>query len=287
MRKKLRGRGFERPVISEPTLAQCPRASPSPQREHSPVLFTQHGQRPFMAASVMISFGGSDGEMDDSLSLEASDAEELSGSVTDLALLPPSSSRNARLRTDEELMRIMTKAINELWFKWSLSEEPSRSRLDEWSLPGHHQAPRQRSSPFFSEVHDELTKSWHAPYSSRIRPSASAALTSIDGTEEKGYERLSPLDESGSIGWKARASHLSKPCRVTSALAGCAYSAAGQAALALHSMDVLQVFRAKMLASKEAGLDAASLRDLRSPIDLALCATKATAQAISDQCPAW
>ncbi len=211
--------------------------------------------------------------MDDSLSLAASDAEELSDSVTDLVLLPPSSSHNARLRTDEELMRIMTKAVNELWLKWSLSEDSSRCRLDEWSLPGHHQAPCQRSSPFFSEVHDELTKSWHAPYSSRIRPSASAALTSIDSAEEKGYECLSPLDESGSIGWKARASQPSKPCRVTCTFPA-AYSVAGQAALALHSMAVLQVFQAKMLASEEAGLDAASLRDLRSPIDLALRATK-------------
>ncbi len=58
------------------------------------------------------------------------------------------------------------------------------------------------------------------------------------------------------IGWKARASHPSKPCRATSALAGRAYSAAGQAASALHSMAVLQVFQAKILASEEAGLDA-------------------------------
>ncbi len=34
------------------------------------------------------------------------------------------------------------------------------------------------------------------------------------------------------IGWKARASHPSKPCRATSKLAGRAYSAAGQAASA-------------------------------------------------------
>ncbi len=40
------------------------------------------------------------------------------------------------------------------------------------------------------------------------------------------------------------------------------------------------VFQAKMLASEEAGLDAASLRDLRSATDLALRATKATAHAI-------
>ncbi len=66
----------------------------------------------------------------------------------------------------------------------------------------------------------------------------------------------------------------------SSAVAGKAYSVAGQAASALHSMAVLQVFQAKMLANEEAGLDSASLRDLRSTTDLALRTTKATAQAI-------
>ncbi len=178
VRKKQRGRGFEKPVTSELTSAQCPHASPSPQREHSPVLFTQHDQRPSAAASDMILFGASDNEMDDSLSLAASDAEELSGSVTDPALLPSSASRNARLRADEELIRVMTKAVNELGIEWSLPEQPSRSRLDEWFLPGLHQALRQRLSLFFPKVHNELTKSWRAPYSYSIRPSASAALTS-------------------------------------------------------------------------------------------------------------
>ncbi len=57
----------------------------------------------------------------------------------------------------------------------------------------------------------------------------------------KGYERLPPLVESvathlcppTAIGLKGRASHPSKPCRATSALAGCAYSATGQTASAL------------------------------------------------------
>ncbi len=81
-----RGRGFEQPVTREFTPAQCPRASPSPQREHSPVLFTQPDRCPSMAVSDMISFGVSDNELDDSLSLAASDAEELSRSVTDRPL---------------------------------------------------------------------------------------------------------------------------------------------------------------------------------------------------------
>ncbi len=119
-----------------------------------------------------------------SLSLAASDAEELSGSVTDPALLPPSSSRSTR--TDEEFVRVMTKAVSELRLEWSPPEEPSHSRLDEWFLPARQQAPRRHSSPFFPEVHDELTKSWCAPYSSQICSSASFALTSVDGAEEKG-----------------------------------------------------------------------------------------------------
>ncbi len=130
--------------------------------------------------SNMISFSVSDNKLDDSLSLAASNAKELSGSVTDPALLPSSASRNARLRADEELIRVMTKAVNKLRLEWSPPVEPSRSRLDECFLPGHHQALRQPSSPFFSEVYDELMKSWPAPYSSRIRPSASVALTSVD-----------------------------------------------------------------------------------------------------------
>ncbi len=103
----------------------------------------------------------------------------------------------------------------------------------------------------------KCTTSSQNSYSSGVRPSNSATLTSIDGAEERGYEHLPPLDESVAahlcppmaIGWKARATHPSKPCKATSALAGRAYSAAGQAASALNSMAVLQVFQAKMLAT--------------------------------------
>ncbi len=42
----------------------------------------------------------------------------------------------------------------------------------------------------------ELTILWHAPHSSRMRPSASAALTSVNDAEEKGYEHLPHLNES-------------------------------------------------------------------------------------------
>ncbi len=282
VRKKQRGRGSQRPVESELTSAQIPRASLSPHREVSAVLFSQPDQRPSASASDLVSFGGSVDELaDDSMSLAASDAEELSGSVTDSA---PS-----RLPTPSAAKAGMDAELEELGLEWSPPEEPSRSSLDEWFLPGRRQAPQQRPSPFFPEVHDELTRSWRSPYSARLRTSASSALTTIDGTEEKGYERMPQLDESvaahlcppTAIGWKAKASHPSKPCRTTSVLAGHSYASAGQAASALHSMAVLQVYQAKLLSAiDESEPDPATLRELRSATDLALRATKTTAQAI-------
>ncbi|KAI2652720.1 ORF V: Enzymatic polyprotein [Labeo rohita] len=259
--------------------------------EGSPVLFTRPDLCPSAAASDMVSFGGSEDDMLDSMSLAASDAEELSGSINDPAPLPSADTSDPRSKTgmDAELFRVLTRAVDELGLEWSPPEEPPRSLLDEWFLPGRRQAPRQRASPFLPEVHEELTRSRRAPYSARLRASSSSALTSVDGAEDKGYEKLPPLDESvaahlcppTAIGWKTKASHPSKPCRTTSALAGRAYTSAGQAASALHSMAILQVFQAKLLAqSDKSALDPATLTELRSATDLALRATKATAQAI-------
>ncbi|ROK16092.1 hypothetical protein DPX16_22710 [Anabarilius grahami] len=190
---------------------------------------------------------------------------------------------------DAELFRILSKAVEELDLEWAPPEEPSRSRLDEWFLPGRRQAPRQRSAPFFPEVHEELTKSWRAPYSARLHTTHRSALTAVDGSEGKGYEHLPPLDEAVSahlcppaaVGWKTKRALPSKPCRTTSTLVGRAYTSAGQAASALHTMAIFQVFQAKLLRSlDESGIDAPAFRDLRSATDLALRATKATAQAI-------
>ncbi|KAF4105098.1 hypothetical protein G5714_014429 [Onychostoma macrolepis] len=77
VRKKQRGRG-----------SQIPHASLSPHREVSPVLFSQPEKHPSARASNLVSFGGSDEELaDDSMSLAASDAEELSGSAGQTGLM--------------------------------------------------------------------------------------------------------------------------------------------------------------------------------------------------------
>ncbi len=73
--------------------------------------------------------------------------------------------------------------------------------------------------------------------------------------------------------------HISKE-QISSAF-GRAYSSAGQAALALHSMAVLQVFQEKLLRSiDESSPNPAAFKELCSATDLALCDTKMTAQAI-------
>ncbi|KAK2896411.1 hypothetical protein Q8A67_010899 [Cirrhinus molitorella] len=76
VRKKQRGRGTWCSVSSELTMAQPPCALLSLHREASPVLFSQLDQRPSVAMSDLVSFGGSEDEaLDNSISLVASDAE--------------------------------------------------------------------------------------------------------------------------------------------------------------------------------------------------------------------
>ncbi len=172
----------------------------------------------------MISFGASDGKIYDNLFFPAaSDVEELSGSVTDPALLPSSSSHNARLREVEELIRVMTKAFNDLGLEWS----PLRSHLAAgWTNVFSRGAIKPPANARHPSSLKFMTSSRYCGTSLTCLasgPSASAALTSVDGTEEKRYERLPPLDESVAahlcppmaIRWKARASHPFKLCICT------------------------------------------------------------------------
>ncbi|ROL54791.1 hypothetical protein DPX16_23237 [Anabarilius grahami] len=291
-RKRQRGREVQRPEPCELTSAQCPRAPPSPTEEQSPVTFSRPEQRPSADASDLVAFGASDEEpFDDSMSLAASnEAEGWTGESEDPVPLPSLEPIDHSTGMDAELFRVLSRAVEELDLEWAPPEEPSRSRLDEWFLPGsRRQSPRQRSAPFFPEVHEELTKSWRAPYSARLHTTSRSALTTVDGSDTKGYEHLPPLDEAvaahlcppAAVGWKTKRALPSKPCRTTSTLAGRAYSSAGQAASALHSMAIFQVFQAKLLRSlDESGIETPAFKDLRSATDLALRATKATAQAI-------
>ncbi len=73
----------------------------------------------------------------------------------------------------------------------------------------------------------------------------------------------------------------SRACKYSSGLTGGAYRACGEAASALHAMALLQVHQAKALRNlHEGGHDLAVLHELRALTDLALRATKVTAQSL-------
>lgn len=96
--------------------------------------------------------------LDDSMSLAAWDTEELLGSVNDPTPLLLSKPSDVKPGMDAKLFHVLSKAVEELGLEWSSLKELTCSCLDEWFLLGCHQAPRQRASPFFLEVHDELTR---------------------------------------------------------------------------------------------------------------------------------
>ncbi len=130
--------------------------------------------------------------------------------------------------------------------------------------------PRPAPVPFFPEVHEELTSSWMAPFTARSRSSASSVLTTLDGGVARGYAT-----------WRNRPRLPSKACKLTAALAAKAYSAAGQAASALHAMAILQVHQAKALKQvHEGSTDPGLMQELRTATEFALRATKVTARSL-------
>lgn len=87
---------------------------------------------------------------DDSMSLTASNAEEWGGSGGEPEVLPPSQTP----RPDAELIRVLSKVVEDLGLEWSAQEEPSHGLLDEWYLLGsHQQSSRQRPAPFLLAVY--------------------------------------------------------------------------------------------------------------------------------------
>ncbi len=119
------GRGFQCPEMSVLSPVVNQHTSLSPHREIYPVLFTCPDQHPSVAASDLVSFGGSnDGELDNSPSLAASDSEELASSYNNpapsLSVQPSASSPGM----DGNLFCILSNAVVELGLEWSPPEEP-------------------------------------------------------------------------------------------------------------------------------------------------------------------
>lgn len=97
----------------------------------------------------------------------------------------------------QDLLRIISKAMEERNLEWSPPTEPVWNRLDEWYLqPSRcHESSPQTPALFFPKVHNVASKMWHAPYSARAHISSSALLTVVDGVNLHGYSKLSQIEE--------------------------------------------------------------------------------------------
>ncbi len=149
----------------------------------------------------------------------------------------------------------------------------------------------QRSAPvpFFPEVHEEVTKSWTAPFSARSRSGPSSSLTTLDGGAAKGYVELPPVERSVAMqlcpktatSWRGNPRLPSRACKFSSSLVGKAYTACGKAASTLHAMALLQVYQARALKElHEGSSDPGVMQKLHTAMDLALRATKVTARSL-------
>ncbi len=169
--------------------------------------------------------------------------------------------------------------------------------LDERFLSGPNSRPERRKLPFFSDLHQEISRSWKQPFSSHLTNVAAADFTNLVGSVEQGYTAIPVVEDT-------LASHLSpslvpscksrpllptKPCRTTSALIGKSYIAASQAGMALHTMAILQAYQVDELKEMDegTGLNPEAVIELCRATDLALRATKHTARAVGCSRVQW
>ncbi len=127
------------------------------------------------------------------------------------------------------------------------------------------------------------------PEAARPPPPSSSVLTTLDGGVARGYAGIPQVERAVAVHlcprnaatWRNRPRLPSKACKLTAALAAKAYSAAGQAASALHAMAILQVHQAKVLKQvHEGSTDPGLMQELRTATDFALRATKITARSL-------
>ncbi len=109
----------------------------------------------------------------------------------------PASHLGEDVHEDEELIRLMSKAVEELELEWAPPAIPECGSMDKWFLqPGHCRTTSfQRPAPFFTKVDVEVSKMWHASYSARAYISGPALLNMVEGADARGYENLPPVEE--------------------------------------------------------------------------------------------
>ncbi len=162
----------------------CRRTQRSP---NSPVSFPEDCFRPPSNIEGFVSFGHEEG--DEAMFISASEKEDWAGSEPDQL----SSSEPSDLQ--EELMRVLSKAVQELELTWNPPEEPVRSKLDSWYFRSTRKADSRASVPFFPNVHEQQVTTWSAPQSARVHSNTQAMFSHVDGAEAHGYVRSPPVEE--------------------------------------------------------------------------------------------
>ncbi|XP_057190773.1 uncharacterized protein LOC130554903 isoform X1 [Triplophysa rosa] len=124
---------------------------------------------------------------EDEVTIAASESDLLASDPDDSLQLPPTGGR-AQEEADFEMSAMLSRASVSIGLECTPVPLPQRSRLDTWFLGSERDSkPRPTPVPFFPEVHEELTKTWNAPFSARTRQTSSVALSSLDGGAARGY----------------------------------------------------------------------------------------------------
>ncbi|KAL0152682.1 hypothetical protein M9458_052405 [Cirrhinus mrigala] len=164
---------------------------------------------------------------------------------------------------DAELSAMLLRAAKDIGLEVPKMPPADPSRLDDWFLGRAPVAP-PRSPP-----------SAFLPGGAR---GAARGHVVVPQVERAVAVHLCPW---GAATWRDRPHLPSRACKLSSALAGRAYHAAGQAATALHAMATLQVYQAQALKHlHEGGPDQGVMQELRAATDFALRATKVTARSL-------
>ncbi len=123
--------------------------------------------------------------------LQLSDSEELdAANVRDTEDSPPQS------RAYEELVEVVTRAVEKLIIDWPAEREDLRSRgkLDERFLPSRAQ-PQRPGLPFFPDLHTEVSRSWENTVSYRVYSTQTSHYSSILNKKEHGYGEMPKVEE--------------------------------------------------------------------------------------------
>ncbi len=189
------GQGDLRITVRASPSSTSPRASHSSSTSHRlgfPDEYAGSSDR----AGPSISFGA---PADDGISITAS-GDELGSGEDDSAALPPSG-RVALPESDPELTAMLSRAAESIGLHYRHPPSPERSRLDDWFLGAQAERRQPPPVPFFPEVHEEVTRSWKAPFSARNRPSASSVLITLDGGAAQGYVEVPPVERAIAMQW--------------------------------------------------------------------------------------